>query len=949
MKNIRLFIFAFIAAIIILPSAEATTFNGREYTQISGQWFEVYNGSNFKVVGTEIFVKFVQGTTEQEINTLNTTNGGETIRVNCKGTYLIHSIESPPPDPLEFFEDYLESEIVSSGKNNTEGHFNQPNDPSLNLQIFLNTPEGHIFDNDINVLPVWNDGDGITGNPEILIGVIDSGLLYWHSDIWQNVWQNLGDLEDPDDDEDADNDGSTLRWDGDRLIYDNEGDNGINNNGDLNGVDDDGNNVIDDLIGINAREFDPPHEVGDLNQADLPECLHGTQVAGIIAAMTNNNNQFAGISGGWGNPGSSIIFCRLGISEFTEDHAERALNYLINQTVGVNIINESINFAQNDDIDALLNDAAANEVFITAATGNDNNDGIDYPASHNAVIAVGSSSDNQRSNFSNYGEGLDIVAPSGQTVGNGQGPPVPIVYSTGVLVNENNWEEAADPSDEEELDWCIFGGTSASSPQVASVAALLLSREPLLTRNQLCEILFITTSKDDEGDINYEQGSKYGSWNDEMGYGELNAGNAVEFGRRQEIELEAGWTWISSRMVPFQTEDNGLDDEDGIFLMFDELVDNLELLKNIYGKFWTPEWEYCNIPNWEPLEGYMIDLNANSTWISLGREMAFDTAIQLEPGWNLIAYLPPDYNLEAEDAFEDLWVLPNDTLLKIAKDYEGNFYIPSQEFNNMDALCPGYGYQLYLYEDVEYSYPEEPGGGDAVASKSTLKRVQSIPEHFQIAARTADFYPILINSVSIVDVIPATGDEIGVFTPDGICIGGSAFTGVLPIGISVWEDDTLTVEVDGYRDGETFFLRYWDSDRNVEIIRDSLNIFSDLDSFEEEPVYSKFDLNIQSPTYLTPVSFSLMQNYPNPFNSTTEISYSLLKSSHVELKVYDLTGSLTASLVNARQASGMHRFIWDGRNETGTVMPSGLYFYRIVAQYDKGEIYKATRQMVIIK
>jgi len=78
-----------------------------------------------------------------------------------------------------------------------------------------------------------------------------------------------------------------------------------------------------------------------------------------------------------------------------------------------------------------------------------------------------------------------------------------------------------------------------------------------------------------------------------------------------------------------------------------------------------------------------------------------------------------------------------------------------------------------------------------------------------------------------------------------------------------------------------------------------------------------------------PLTFDLQQNYPNPFNVRTIISYtlSLTKPQTVTLKMFNTGGELVRTLVNTNQASGRHRTVWDGRNDVGEEVSSGIYFY----------------------
>jgi hypothetical protein len=93
-----------------------------------------------------------------------------------------------------------------------------------------------------------------------------------------------------------------------------------------------------------------------------------------------------------------------------------------------------------------------------------------------------------------------------------------------------------------------------------------------------------------------------------------------------------------------------------------------------------------------------------------------------------------------------------------------------------------------------------------------------------------------------------------------------------------------------------------------------------------------------------PERFTLFQNYPNPFNPETNISFSLPEESEVNLKIYNLRGQLIKVLVNSRLKPGLHVFTWDGKDESGRDLSSGIYFYRLIA----GE-YSGAKKMVRIK
>ena len=94
---------------------------------------------------------------------------------------------------------------------------------------------------------------------------------------------------------------------------------------------------------------------------------------------------------------------------------------------------------------------------------------------------------------------------------------------------------------------------------------------------------------------------------------------------------------------------------------------------------------------------------------------------------------------------------------------------------------------------------------------------------------------------------------------------------------------------------------------------------------------------------------SLGQNYPNPFNPTTRIEYRLPESSpgaktHVNVVVYDVRGAKVRELVNGEQSPGKHAVDWDGRNDAGETVGSGVYFYRL-----RTPQFADTRKMVLVK
>jgi hypothetical protein len=95
---------------------------------------------------------------------------------------------------------------------------------------------------------------------------------------------------------------------------------------------------------------------------------------------------------------------------------------------------------------------------------------------------------------------------------------------------------------------------------------------------------------------------------------------------------------------------------------------------------------------------------------------------------------------------------------------------------------------------------------------------------------------------------------------------------------------------------------------------------------------------------LLPNSYRLEQNYPNPFNPTTTIRYQIPQSEPVKLDIYNVRGQLVRALIRQQQNAGYHVVKWDGRNEQGNLVSSGLYFYKIQAGS-----FSQTRRMMLLK
>lgn len=108
--------------------------------------------------------------------------------------------------------------------------------------------------------------------------------------------------------------------------------------------------------------------------------------------------------------------------------------------------------------------------------------------------------------------------------------------------------------------------------------------------------------------------------------------------------------------------------------------------------------------------------------------------------------------------------------------------------------------------------------------------------------------------------------------------------------------------------------------------------------------YKVFGVGVEEERTVTPRIDFYVHNYPNPIGYGGWIEYGLPKGTEVSLKVYDLSGRSIRTLIAANQKLGVYRIYWDGTDNSGKKVATGIYFYRL----DAGE-FKATRKLTILR
>jgi hypothetical protein len=140
-------------------------------------------------------------------------------------------------------------------------------------------------------------------------------------------------------------------------------------------------------------------------------------------------------------------------------------------------------------------------------------------------------------------------------------------------------------------------------------------------------------------------------------------------------------------------------------------------------------------------------------------------------------------------------------------------------------------------------------------------------------------------------------------------------------------------------------------DRESDLIFDSLFLGADFGNVIPSKaingkVYVKTSSGVENSTDEMSVipGYSLSQNYPNPFNPTTHIEFNLVRTCQVKLEIYNILGNKVNTLVNERLEAGHKSIIWDGKDDQGKDVASGIYFYKL-----KAGDYAEAKKMILLK
>ncbi|MBC8256873.1 MAG: S8 family serine peptidase [Candidatus Marinimicrobia bacterium] len=403
------------------------------------------------------------------------------------------------PDSKSDIRDQLRNEIStlsfihSTEKEPIHRPVFTPNDPYYNQQWFL--PQIHADD----AWNLWDISDGeLPGNKNVLLASVDTGVDWDHVDLVDNIWNNPG--------EDANGNGVTILYQNGNWIYD---------PGDLNGVDDDDNGYVDDLIGWDIAGYSglqdnnpsPPSGVSNTGT-----WAHGTHVAGLLSAPANNSIGIASVGFN-----CSIMSVKVSTGEQSYPyitHGYEGILYAARagfHNDNFTIINNSWGGIGYNQYEQAIIDVAYDDynAIIVAAAGNGDDFGLGtdefahYPSSYNHVISVcAMGSGDNWNHWATYHESVDLASPGEN------------IRSTRINNGYTSWS-----------------GSSMASPIAAGTIGLLRSYK-MGWNNEMLETMILATADPIIYDVNPESYLQ-----EKLGRGRVEALKAVNTSLFPKFEL----------------------------------------------------------------------------------------------------------------------------------------------------------------------------------------------------------------------------------------------------------------------------------------------------------------------------------------------------------------------------------------------------------------------------
>jgi hypothetical protein len=388
-------------------------------------------------------------------------------------------------------------------------------------------------------------------------------------------------------------------------------------------------------------------------------------------------------------------------------------------------------------------------------------------------------------------------------------------------------------------------------------------------------------------------------------------------------ETNNGWKWLSFPALDDLYSTPSFDPDVAHYLLEDILdptiLDSVLAQEyKIYYQFpyWLNEYE-----QFYSIQGFKFHMNDDFTLEIPGFKEYDNTTIVLDGNQaeNWVGYWL-DETQHVSDAFSDYWSGSNIN------------YIQHQEWT---AFYLG-RWRIMLYGDCEE--PTRSYGDMVVVKCNTTindfgwidsgihvdKTVFAKPEYFTFEEQ-ADYTPLYIelDSSNMPQEIGAFVDEecIGAVVVGDTLVQINAYTTSVPPG---------NIELELYYGGRIENKKI--SSYNCITSSNPNTVLTQLSTKDKDDAWF---INLREGSEMIPeiIEFSA-SNYPNPFNPTTTIAYSLPNDGMIELKVFNIKGQLVKTLVKGEQLAGSYETVWNGKDNNGKNVSSGIYFYKLSTEDD---------------
>jgi len=401
----------------------------------------------------------------------------------------------------------------------------------------------------------------------------------------------------------------------------------------------------------------------------------------------------------------------------------------------------------------------------------------------------------------------------------------------------------------------------------------------------------------------------------------------------QTMDLTMMWNWISFYVQP---EDYSLS------YVFGPLGDNVNTVKyQTQSADYIPEYSdwFGDLEAIQDGGGYLVNVTDPVPGFSLtGNRIMSDTPIDMIADWNWIAYYPPSEDSLTSALYsilDNVHIVKNQTQSAEYFSEVGN----GIWFGDLMIMAPGIGYKVRMYNPDILVYPLYP-----VIMRNQNTHAQSLPDNapddWTIMPGTSDNMILMLSADYNGEIFEwADARALGIFDADNNCRAHGIWQEA-----DVLEQGFWYFTIVGNNNGTPLYIHLLDENGDESVSLDMITFHPDSKvgtPFEPYQVtfYPVEDDNDQ----ITPLNL-LSQNYPNPFNPETTINFSLAEDDNVELTIFNLRGEKIRVLVREQREAGSYSIIWDGSDDNGNKVASGIYFYSLNTSQ-----YSATRKMVMIK